>query len=280
MKNWLVAAVASGCLGIGCSVPETTPFTLERFCQGGGSQTMEGLLRVDPSACDRGLELIVQPKGFNPGCIRVALWTKDGSGAASTVLLRDPQTSGGAEFHAVALLSDALRAELRLEVDAFAQDCDTAPVTSQAFIVAQPEKGQIAQSLIELSALDADGDGFFSKDTGGTDCDDSNFSIKDKIAWYPDMDGDGYGSSSSTVPVARACSGPSQTANNNKDCNDNAPLVWPGQAEVRCDGRDDNCDGRVDEAFNVGTFCWLPQGKWGVSACDPVNPARALCTSR
>ncbi|CAM4527950.1 MopE-related protein [Corallococcus exiguus] len=278
MRHWLVMAVASGCLGIGCTVPETDQFTLERLCEGQGSQAFEGVLRADPSTCDRGLELIVQPMGFNPGCIRAALWAKDGTGAASTVVPRNPNMSHGAAFHVVALLSDALRDELRLEVDAFEQTCDAAPVTSHAFTVGHPEKGQIAQSLIELPALDADGDGFISKGTGGTDCNDSDWSIKDKILWYPDMDGDGYGSNSNTAPVVRACSGPSQYANNNRDCNDNDSLISPGQAELRCDGRDDNCDNRVDEAFNIGATCVLPKGGRGVITCDPANPSRITCT--
>ena len=50
-----------------------------------------------------------------------------------------------------------------------------------------------------------------------------------------DRDGDGYG-------VGADCLGP--------DCNDNDPAIHPGAAEV-CDGVDNNCDGRIDEGFEL-----------------------------
>ena len=50
-----------------------------------------------------------------------------------------------------------------------------------------------------------------------------------------DGDGDGY----------RACGG---------DCNDGDGGVFPGAVES-CDGADQNCDGRIDEEFQVGTSC-------------------------
>ena len=56
-----------------------------------------------------------------------------------------------------------------------------------------------------------------------------------QIDLSPDADRDGF-----TV-----CAG---------DCNDANPLVRPGAVEL-CNGQDDNCDGRVDEEFSVGTGC-------------------------
>ena len=52
-----------------------------------------------------------------------------------------------------------------------------------------------------------------------------------------DHDGDGYG-------VGADCLGP--------DCDDTNNAIHPGAAEV-CDGVDNNCDGRIDEAFDLQT---------------------------
>jgi hypothetical protein len=68
----------------------------------------------------------------------------------------------------------------------------------------------------------------------------------------PDADGDGYGS-----PGMEFCPfGPAT------DCDDTNALVHPG-AEETCNGRDDNCDGTVDEGFNAGQACSA-----GVGACN------------
>lgn len=64
------------------------------------------------------------------------------------------------------------------------------------------------------------------------------------VTTCPDVDQDGYASSS--------CGG--------LDCNDNDRLINPGASEV-CNGRDDNCNTRIDETF----------------ACNPTEPT-GRCT--
>jgi hypothetical protein len=50
-----------------------------------------------------------------------------------------------------------------------------------------------------------------------------------------DHDGDGYG-------IGADCLGP--------DCDDHDPNIHPGATEI-CDGRDNNCDGQIDEGFDL-----------------------------
>ena len=63
------------------------------------------------------------------------------------------------------------------------------------------------------------------------------------LDWYHDADGDGYGDPSVTQ---QAISQPQGYVSDSSDCDDTAPGVHPGAAEV-CDGIDNNCDGSIDE---------------------------------
>ncbi|HEX4823303.1 MAG TPA: MopE-related protein [Candidatus Polarisedimenticolaceae bacterium] len=65
--------------------------------------------------------------------------------------------------------------------------------------------------------------------------------------WYRDVDGDGYGVASDTV---QACDKPAGYSRSRGDCNDADPAVHPNATEV-CNGIDDNCDGKIDEGFDV-----------------------------
>jgi len=65
------------------------------------------------------------------------------------------------------------------------------------------------------------------------------------ITYYRDLDGDGYGNSSSGT--IQACGTTAGYASNNSDCNDNNASVYPGAAEVCGNGIDDNCNGQTDE---------------------------------
>ena len=122
---------------------------------------------------------------------------------------------------------------------------------------------------------DADGDGFGTpmevvesctpvsgSSLLGTDCDDTRAAINPAAAElcdgidndcsgrpdfqiapgdYEDDDGDGY--------VDIACGAPLGV-----DCRDNDPSAGPGEAET-CDGRDQDCDGRIDEG--VVSYAWF-----------------------
>jgi hypothetical protein len=82
--------------------------------------------------------------------------------------------------------------------------------------------------------------------------------------YYPDADGDGYGSNDASLAV-HVCSGgtpPAGYVTNNTDCNDANPNIHPGVPDANCNGIDENCDGTADEGYmSQPTTC-------GVGACQ------------
>jgi hypothetical protein len=84
------------------------------------------------------------------------------------------------------------------------------------------------------NGIDDDCDGFV---------DDADPGVVGGGWWYPDEDEDGYGRDEGPV---QSCEQPSGYAAQGGDCQDQAPAVNPG-AEERCNERDDDCDGEVDE---------------------------------
>jgi hypothetical protein len=62
--------------------------------------------------------------------------------------------------------------------------------------------------------------------------------------YYRDQDGDGYGATAMSI---QSCNVPVGYVLLSGDCNDNNSAVSPGQAEIPCNTKDDNCNGQVDE---------------------------------
>jgi Putative metal-binding motif len=72
--------------------------------------------------------------------------------------------------------------------------------------------------------------------------------------YYLDQDGDGYGTSDPGFPVVKACSAPAGYAARAGDCDDFNAAIHPGAAEM-CDGKDNNCDGTIDENVVYQPYC-------------------------
>ena len=89
-------------------------------------------------------------------------------------------------------------------------------------------------------------------------------------AWYPDDDGDGYGSSYADPVFAEER--PAGTEANAEDCNDDDPDIRPGGIEL-CNRKDDDCDGEIDEDPEIaGTFYEDDDGDdYGDPDSEPVR---------
>jgi hypothetical protein len=151
---------------------------------------------------------------------------------------------------------------------------------------------------------DGDGDGA----TADLDCDDENpatfpgaAEVCDEVdnncdgavdegvtvAVFADLDGDGFGDDTHLIA---ACEGAAATAEVGGDCDDADPAIHPDATE-RCDDRDNNCDGAVDEDVRLTFYldadgdghgdasvvtqgCSLPAGYVeGALDCDDLDAA-------
>jgi hypothetical protein len=109
------------------------------------------------------------------------------------------------------------------------------------------------------------------------DCDDNDPTVLGPLFGYYDKDRDGYGD---TANVYRFCSGilPPGFVSNGSDCYDNDPTIYRGAPEL-CDGKDNNCNGRVDEGMGAIT-AYYPDadgdGYGDASSPDSLSSACAL----
>ena len=120
-------------------------------------------------------------------------------------------------------------------------------------------------------AADRDGDGFLAAAVeGGDDCNDADAAIfpgqpeicngvdddcdastaDPTSSFYADTDADGFGD---VAGVIDACVAPEGYVTTAGECGDDDATVNP-DAEERCDGADNNCDGTTDEGLASSTF--------------------------
>jgi hypothetical protein len=76
----------------------------------------------------------------------------------------------------------------------------------------------------------------------------------DASTWYPDDDGDLHGDGG--LPYTR-CTAPAGYLADSSDCDDTDGAVHPG-ADETCNGKDDDCDGDIDEPDAIDAPTWYP----------------------
>jgi MYXO-CTERM domain-containing protein len=102
---------------------------------------------------------------------------------------------------------------------------------------------------------------------------DCNGLVDDGIGswWYRDADNDGYGN---PADAQQGCTAPWGYIADNTDCHDGYPSDNPGAVEF-CDGRDNDCDGMVDEGVGPWRYADGDADGYGdasdsIPSCDPV----------
>ncbi len=86
-------------------------------------------------------------------------------------------------------------------------------------------------------------------DGADNDCDGVPDDGLPVLSWWPDVDGDGFGSQVA-APVVTCAGAPPGTVANNADCDDLRASVAPSLAEVECDGLDNDCDPSTDDGVD------------------------------
>jgi len=138
------------------------------------------------------------------------------------------------------------------------------------------------RACVTTPCVDADGDGAHDIDCGGTDCDDDDptrYPAASEVCDVANVDEDCNASTlgfrdddGDTYADARCCNGDACAS----DCDDASGGVHPGLAET-CDGRDNDCDGSIDEGV-VPTF-YVDADRDGYGSADPAAMTMMQCLS-
>jgi hypothetical protein len=117
------------------------------------------------------VKVTVTYQGFKPGCVRVTARDAQGAGEPlSTEVAGKGEPTGGSLVIAV-FPKDDWGSSVEVEGQAFERSCTGTPVVSNSQRVTVVQ-GEAVPATLTLSATDRDQDGYVSRLTGGTDCND------------------------------------------------------------------------------------------------------------
>ncbi|WP_300667691.1 PilC/PilY family type IV pilus protein [Desulfoluna sp.] len=108
-----------------------------------------------------------------------------------------------------------------------------------------------AGSDVNLGVFGTSGHWWWKESTARFD----NFTLLGSAAafvYFADSDGDTYGNPSASI-VSSSATPPFGYVTDNTDCDDSDANTYPGATEL-CDGKDNNCDGDIDEGLVTTTF--------------------------
>ncbi|WP_338866446.1 putative metal-binding motif-containing protein [Myxococcus stipitatus] len=253
------------------------------------SNSTEGVLRV-----------FISYSTFRMKCMKLIVEDPQDPSRRAAVDVTGTQDESSGTRTGIILEQKGWGRNLRVTAEAYEASCDGRVIARQVEEARFPEK-DVTDLTLDLRAEDLDNDGYVAMKGAlpGTDCDDTRADIHPgatelcdgvdnncvagesdvdgNVAYWVDADGDSYGDAK-TAPKF-ACGAPPGAALRGGDCDDTNSAIHPGQAELTCDGKDDNCNGIPDDApFNVGGTCETAQRCSGLLACSGTTASECIST--
>ncbi len=223
---------------------------------------------------DEAAARVVVTYTFKAGCITVIARDAEDPGRETRDQV-EVLTQGPSEVRFAVFRKEDWSRTLEITTTAHEQSCE-GPVVDEEVRTIELRKGEIEPVDITLEAPDEDDDGYMPLTSGGTDCADEDGTSHPGVAevcdtrdndcdestdegvllsWYPDADSDTFGDKEASPRLG--CTEPSGTTRyvlNNTDCRDSDAAIAPRASpsnETRCDEEDDDCDGVVDDGFEL-----------------------------
>ena len=197
-------------------------------CHSGGAATPVTTIAVTPSTFNPGDTVTVRVTIRGAGAVGGLFLTANGVGTFSTVSGQSTRLLNGDVVHSAPKAAAG------------------GQVTFDVSWKAPAAPGGV---VFEANTLLGNGDGRSGGDSGSTGRLSTAFGCAG-TTYYRDFDGDGVGAVESGTAVD--CATPQGYSAQPGDCDENDVRVKPGAAEA-CNGKDDDCDGEVDEALATVT---------------------------
>lgn len=204
----------------------------------------------------------------------------DGDGLCDSPRVRSSDCSGGEDLDADGTVDPGETSPWRADSDGDGF-CDGA--VTIAACVAQDNCPLVANPGQENARGTGPGDACF--------CDEGACAPDVRVCWA-DLDGDGFTGTHVVVPTAASCDsltlgGYAASSVDDGDCDDTNAAIYPSAIE-RCDGIDNNCDGRVD-TFDPQLWTMAPALSGALSTvfyadddqdgCGMAGTARYACAA-